>query len=88
MQLKKLTHKLLLVAGSACFALMVFACPSATLSAQAASSDAAVEASVQPRADDIRYVYKIVDGKMYKCLYNYSTLEWIGDWVYVCDYPQ
>ena len=31
----------------------------------------------------IRWVYKTVDGKTYKRLYNYSTSEWIGDWILV-----
>ena len=31
----------------------------------------------------IRWVYKTVDGKTYKRLYNYSTNEWIGDWILV-----
>lgn len=33
------------------------------------------------RANDIRYRYKSINGKLYKRLYNYSTGEWIGDWI-------
>lgn len=33
------------------------------------------------RADDIRYRYKSINGILYKRLYNYSTHEWIGDWI-------
>ena len=36
---------------------------------------------VSNRADDIQYRYKIINGKLYKRLYNYSTGEWIGDWI-------
>lgn len=86
MKLQKLTRKLSLLAGTACLALLAFACPVSSLSAQAASGTA-IEAPIQPMAHDIQYVYKIEDGKMYKRLYNYSTLEWIGEWIYVCDYP-
>lgn len=86
MKLQKLTRKLALLAGTACLAVLALACPVASLSAQAASGTAMVT-SIQPRKDDIQYVYKIEDGKMYKCLYNYSTGEWIGEWIYVCDYP-
>lgn len=87
MKLKKITRKLSLLAGTACLAMLAFVCPAASLPAQAASN-AAVEATVQPRKDDIRYRFKIEDGKMYKRLYNYSTMEWIGEWIYVCDYPE
>lgn len=31
----------------------------------------------------IKWIYKTVDGKTYKRLYNYSTNEWIGDWILV-----
>ena len=33
------------------------------------------------RAEKIGYVYKTVNGKLYKRLYNYSRGEWIGDWI-------
>ncbi len=33
------------------------------------------------RADDIQYRYKFINGRLYKRLYNYSTGEWIGDWI-------
>ncbi|MCI5597199.1 MAG: hypothetical protein MR380_10920 [Lachnospiraceae bacterium] len=36
---------------------------------------------IQPKADDIRWRYKTIDGKLYKRLYNYSTKTWIGDWI-------
>ena len=32
-------------------------------------------------AEKIGYVYKTVNGKLYKRLYNYSRGEWIGDWI-------
>lgn len=39
-------------------------------------------------ADILEWIYKIEDGKLYRRLYNASTASWIGDWIYVCDYPQ
>lgn len=84
MKRRSITQKLALLIGTACLALMAFICPISTISAQASTSR---ETTVQPRQDDIEYVYKIENGKLYKRLYNYSTLEWIGDWIYVCDYP-
>ena len=33
------------------------------------------------RADRIDYVYKVIDGKMYKRLYNFTKGIWLGDWI-------
>ena len=38
-------------------------------------------------ADILEWRVKIENGKLYKRLYNTSTMEWVGDWIYVCDYP-
>lgn len=74
--------KLVGLLGAACLSLGVFACPAATLSAQAAAPSVA-----QPQSDIIEWIFKIEDGKVYKRLYNYSTCEWIGDWIYTYDVP-
>lgn len=37
--------------------------------------------NIESRADDIRYRYKSINGKLYKRLYNYSKQEWVGDWI-------
>jgi hypothetical protein len=36
--------------------------------------------AIVPYADIIDWRYKLVDGKLYKRLYNYSKQEWIGEW--------
>lgn len=41
----------------------------------------AQETIIEPRKDDIRYVYEVRDGKLYKRLYNYSKDKWVGDWI-------
>ena len=33
------------------------------------------------RADYIDWRYKVINGILYKRLYNYSKDEWIGDWI-------
>lgn len=94
MKCKKLTKNLALLAGTACLTLMVFACPTTSLTVNAASNvqdDSIATLSddygIMPLKDDIQYRYKIENGKMYKRLYNYTVGEWVGDWIYVCDYP-
>ncbi len=56
----------------------------ATLSANAEqpveTSQYAIEA-VQPKADDIGWVFKEVNGQLYRRLYNFTTQEYIGDWI-------
>lgn len=42
--------------------------------------------SVSPQSDVIIWAYKVEDGKIYKCLYNSSTGEYIGEWIYVGEY--
>lgn len=39
------------------------------------------EASIEVRADQIGYRYKIINGKLHMRLYNYTKREWIGDWI-------
>ena len=84
MKHKKVLKKLALLIGTASLALIAFLCPVATIATQAASAE---ELTVQPRQHDIRYVFKIEDGKMYKRLYDFTTGNWLSDWIYVCDYP-
>lgn len=39
--------------------------------------------SVSIRSDVTRWVYKNIDGKLYKRLYNYTTDKWMSDWILV-----
>lgn len=42
--------------------------------------------SIEPLSHNLRWIYKIENGKVYKRLYNASTRDWIGDWIYVGEY--
>ncbi len=44
--------------------------------------EVSVERGVE-RSPIIEYRYKIVDGELYRRLYNYSDGYWIGDWEWV-----
>ncbi|HIR25627.1 MAG TPA: hypothetical protein IAB34_09000 [Candidatus Egerieimonas faecigallinarum] len=47
-----------------------------------ASSDMpASDSGIETYADKIGWKYKIINGELYKRQYNYTTGEWIGDWV-------
>lgn len=73
--------KLAVLMGAAAIVMAVPFTPSATLSAEAAVQSE--EYGVQPLSDDIQWVYKVENGKIYKRLYNYSTANWVGNWIYV-----
>lgn len=48
---------------------------------QFVSLDTVYAAEAQPRADEIRWKYSVINGKLHKRLYNYSTRTWIGNWI-------
>ncbi len=79
---RKKISKLVGLIGAACLSLGMFFCPVATLPAQAATPSVAM-----PYSDYIDWRYFVYEGKVYKCLYNYSTREWVGDWIYIRDLP-
>ncbi|MCM1111712.1 MAG: hypothetical protein NC399_00505 [Muribaculum sp.] len=54
----------------------------------AASSAAAPQAigsgtTIEPHAADRRWVYKEENNKLYKRIFNYSTHQWEGEWIFV-----
>lgn len=42
--------------------------------------------AIEPQSNALRWIYKIENGKRYKRLYNASTRDWVGDWIYVGEY--
>lgn len=44
------------------------------------------ETIITPKSDVIEWRIKIENNKIYKRLYNVTTKEWIGDWIYVGEY--
>jgi hypothetical protein len=83
MKNSKAFKKLAASVAAVCFsAALVFAAPVATISAQAATP---ARNTASTRAQCISYVYSIKDNKLYKRLYNYTTGEYLGDWIYVRD---
>lgn len=41
----------------------------------------ATQSSVSPYSDNIRWLYKSINGVLYKRQYNYTQQKWIGSWV-------
>lgn len=39
--------------------------------------------NIMPLSDEIRWVYKTENGRVYKRLFNFSTGKWIGNWILV-----
>lgn len=88
--------KLLLVLTTVTFMayllqLPINTCQASTISQKAIStlrisSEISNSSDASICADILQWLYKIEDGKVYRRLYNASTAEWIGDWIYVGEY--
>lgn len=39
--------------------------------------------TIEPRTDIKEWRYKVIDGNLYKRLYNYTRNRWEGDWIFV-----
>ena len=48
-----------------------------------ANSSSPLVTAINPKAEDIRWVYKTIGNTLYKRLYNFTKDEWIGDWILV-----
>jgi len=46
-------------------------------------SSASATTEISPRANDIGWKFKIVNGVLYKRQYDYTRKQWIGDWIRV-----
>lgn len=68
-----------------CTLAILFFCPVSALRTQAADVPVQMSSSsgetIEPRAPIIGWIHKEENGKIYRRLYNYSTGEWIGDWI-------
>lgn len=82
--MNKKRNKLAAIGGVVCMTLAVLLGPVSTLPTQAAASQ---EETVMPMSDAISWVYEVRDNKIYKRLYNHSTCNWIGEWIYIRDIP-
>ena len=81
MKKKSLCKKLITMASIACLSLGALISPAATIQVEAKMPE-----TVQPLHDDIKWVFKEVNNKLYRRLFNYTTNSWAMDyWEYVCD---
>lgn len=69
-----------------CSMTILLSCPATLIPAHAAEASVPTSTSeddtiIQPHAAIIEWVFKEVDGKFYRRLYNFQTKEWIGDWI-------
>lgn len=76
-KIKKITAALFLTLSLGATPLLTYA---EELSAAAPSIESSTMSIISPYKDDIRWVYKFSNGKIYRRLFNYSTGQWVGDW--------
>lgn len=82
--MNKRKNKLAALGSVVCIALAVLFSPASALPVQAAVSQNPV---VMPMRDILEWYFKIENKKLYKRLYNHSTASWVGDWIYIRDWP-
>ena len=64
-----------------------FLLPAGTvLAAEHSSAITQYDDAIEPQSHALRWIYKIENNKRYKRLYNASTGDWIGDWIYIGEY--
>lgn len=66
----------------ACSLSLLVVAPQTTITAQAATGGGEI---ANPQSDIIGWVYAEFGDKLYKRLWNFTQMEWIGDWIYVRD---
>lgn len=47
--------------------------------------EAVTEGIIETRSAIIEYRYKVIDGKLYRRLYNYTEQCWVGEWELVAE---
>lgn len=78
----KIARRIIATLGALACSLCLVAVPETTVPVQAA---AATEESISPCAEILEWIYAEINGKIYKRLYNCTTQQWAGDWIYVCE---
>jgi len=79
-------NKKLITTAMAALSLSVFVLqpPKIVSAASSITATTCSDTTITPLADKIEWVYYTAeDGKIYKRLYNYSTRDWIGEWILV-----
>lgn len=61
--------------------IFLFNIPAAVLAQEVYSRPITSPQNITPYTDIIKWRYKTTNGKTYKRLYNYTTQQWIGDWI-------
>ena len=64
------------------FSLSASFAPSLNVSAKEKVSNISYQSQIcVPFSENIDWVYKVENGKIYRRLYNYSMSQWVGDWI-------
>lgn len=80
----QLFKRIIAAVGVVACSLCLVAAPEATIPVEAA---VAADESISPSAAIYEWVYRETDGKRYKRLFNCSTGEWAGEWIYIGEAP-
>ena len=80
--IKKIFKKKILVGISTLAVLVTMAgtCNMVTYAKENVMLSASGDEGIVPRSDIIEYRYKVINGDLYRRLYNYTQEYWIGEW--------
>lgn len=80
----RLSKKIISAVATLSLAASILLPPQIVSAANSVTPTCLSDTAISPLADAIRWVYYTAeDGKTYKRLYNYSTRDWIGEWILV-----
>lgn len=68
--------------ASACACTMMFGTAQAAEVETAPQPQTQSEAGIEPRSEKIVWVYKTIAGELYRRMYNMTTGEYIGGWIW------
>jgi hypothetical protein len=78
---KELKRKLLMgVSTLAVLVSMAGTCNMVAYASESFTVEASSDEGIVPHSDIIEYRYKLINGDLYRRLYNYTQEYWIGEW--------
>lgn len=75
----KKTKKQLLVAFAVAIGILCIPFP-AYAQTTASAAYTIEDTQIAPRKDQLEWRFKVVDGKLYRRLYNTTSQKWVGEW--------
>lgn len=83
MKNKRITNPVIIHIIALCIIVNIPAVVSSYADMTSNNSFVSTTTEISPKANDIRWRFKLVNGVLYKRQYDYTRKQWIGDWIRV-----